>query len=309
MLPAMSAWDEVAAGAEGRHGVVALAELLAAGMSRRDVERRVARGQLVAVGPTVWRIAGAPPSHHADVLGVLLGIEGEAWASHRTAARLWGIRVHGPAGLIEITRPYGTSANRGSVHIHRSTLVLPHHVTVHQGVSVTAVPRTIFDLARRTGPKVFDRAIEEALRAHLCTIGSLHRVLAELGGRGRPGTRKMRAALAPRAIDYVPTSSELTAVGRAVLASVPGIEWEVPITDEQGYIRQVDGLVRAARLIIELDGAAFHDQPSDVRRDTEQDLRLIALGYVVERVRWVDLTQRPEATLAKILRLVAGGAA
>lgn len=305
----MSAWDEAAGIAEQRHGVVALDDLLGAGMSRREVERRVASGHLVALGSTVWRIAGAPASYHARVLGVLLGIEGEAWASHRTAARLWPLRVHGPAGLVEITRPYGVSANRGAVQIHRSTLVLPHHVTVHDGVPITTVPRTLFDLARRTGPRLLDRAIEEALRANLCTIGSLHRVLAELGGRGRPGTRRMRTALASRDVDYIPTSSELTALGRAVLGTIPGVEWEVQLSDAQGYIRQVDGYVRRARVVIELDGARFHGQPSDIRADAAQDARLVAAGNVVVRISWTDLVHRPESTVAMVLRLVTPGAA
>ncbi|HEX7132279.1 MAG TPA: type IV toxin-antitoxin system AbiEi family antitoxin domain-containing protein [Iamia sp.] len=305
----MDRWAELMDRVERAHGVVTTQDLIAAGLSRGQVETLVHDRRLTSLGVGTWRVRGAPDTREARVLGAILGLEGDVWASHRTAAWLHGIRVHGPAGLIEVTRPYGASANRGAVHIHRSTLVPSHHVTTVREIPVTTVPRTVFDLARRTGAKVLDRAIEEALRGDLCTIGSLHRVLAELGGQGRPGTRKMRAALATRDADYVPTSSELTAVGRAVFGCIPGIEWEVPLFDAQGYIRRVDAFVRWARLVIEFDGARFHDQPSDIAADTGQDNRLIAIGIIVERCRWVDLTRRPEVLLAKIMRLIEGGAA
>lgn len=292
---------------EARHGVVGSAELLAAGLSAAQVERLVETDRLARIGPAAWRVRGAPDTLEGRVLGVLLGLEGDAWASHHTAARLWGLRVHGRPGVIDITRPYGASARRGSVQVHRSTSVPEHHVTVHRGVPLTTVPRTLFDVARRTGVRVLDRAVEEALRAGLCTVGSLHRVLAELGGRGRPGTRKVREVLERRDVGYVPTASELEAVARAVLGSVPGIEWEEPMSDDEGYIRRVDALVRDARLVIELDGERFHGQPSDVASDADGDLRLTRTGFVVQRFGWTDLTRRPEAVRAAVDRLVAAG--
>lgn len=292
---------------EARHGVVTSAELLGVGLSTGQVETLAEKDRLVRVGPGTWRVRGAPDCLEARVLGALLGLEGDAWASHHTAARLWGLRVHGRPGVIDVTRPYGVSARRGAVCVHRSTSIPEHHVTTHRGVPLTTVPRTLFDLARRTGPRVLDRAVEEALRADLCTVGSLHRVLAELGGRGRPGTRKMREVLERRDAGYVPTASELEAVGRAVLGDIPGIEWEVPMTDEEGYIRRVDALVRDAMVVVELDGDRYHGQPSDIADDAAGDLRLTRLGFVVERCTWTALTRRPEAVRATVERLVAGG--
>ncbi len=309
MIGAMDRWASLMDEVERAHGVVATRDLLAAGLSKGRIETLAREGRLVSLGTGAWRVRGAPDTREARILGAIVGLEGEVWASHRTGAWLTRVPVHGPAGLIEVTRPYGASANRGSLRIHRTNLILPHHVTTVRGIPTMTAPRTIFDLARTTGAKVLDRAIEDVLRTGVCTVGSLHRVLAEVGGQGRPGTRRMRAALATRDLDYVPTSSELTAVGRAIFGGIPGIEWEVPIFDDQGYIRRVDAYVRWAHLVIEFDGARFHDQPSDVTADTAQDRRLVALGLVVERCRWVDLTRRPEIALAKVERLTHGGAA
>lgn len=156
---------------------------------------------------------------------------------------------------------------------------------------------------------VLDRAVEDALRHRLCTIGSLYRVLAELGGRGRPGTVKMRNVLVARGRGYRPTKSDMELVGRALLGDVPGIEWEVQMFDEQGFVRSVDARVAHARLVVELDGRTYHGQPSAIDRDAAEDARLVAAGNVVHRLTWADLTLRAEATRALIDRLVRGGAA
>jgi very-short-patch-repair endonuclease len=79
------------------------------------------------------------------------------------------------------------------------------------------------------------------------------------------------------------------------------------MSDEQGYIRRVDGLVRPARVVIEFDGSRFHGQPSDVARDSAADARLLAAGFVVLRFGWIDLTRRPESVRATVDRLVLAG--
>ncbi|MBA2336519.1 MAG: hypothetical protein H0V96_01965 [Acidimicrobiia bacterium] len=190
--------------------------------------------------------------------------------------------------------------------VHRSTSIPPSHVTTLDHIPITTPARTLFDLARSTSHRLLDKAVEEALRDRLCTIGALHRVLAELGGRGRPGTRRLRGVLESRDTDYIATASELEALGRAVLGSVPEIEWEVALSDERGYIRRVDALVRPARLAIEFDGTRFHGQPSDVTSDADGDARLVAAGLVVLRFGWIDLTRRPETVRAIVDRVVLG---
>ncbi len=300
----MTKWAELMDGVAARHGVVTRAELLAADLSTHQIDRLRSSGRLVANGTGVYMVAGAPDTFEARVLEAVLDTDGEAWASHHTAARLWGIRVPGAERPIELTRPYGLSAARRGVRLHRSTLMPESHTTSLRQIPVTTPARTIFDLGRSTSHRLLDRAVEGALRDRLCTIGALHQVLAELGGRGRPGTRRLRQVLESRDLDYVPTSSELEAVGRAVLASVPGIEWEANLSDVEGYIRRVDALVRQARMVIEFDGHRFHSQPSDVARDANGDARLVAAGFVVLRFGWIDLTTRPESVRATVDRLV-----
>jgi hypothetical protein len=103
----------------------------------------------------------------------------------------------------------------------------------------------------------------------------------------------------------VPTESELDALGRAVVASVSGLEWQVELSDERGYIRRVDGLHRTARLVIEWDGAEHHDRPQQRALDAEGDARLRRLGLDVVRYRWGDVTGTPDRVLAEVAGRVA----
>lgn len=305
----MERWKDLMAVVEAHHGVVTRQQLLGAGMPGRQVDRWVEAGRLVPESRGALRVAGAAATLEGRCLAAIAACGGPSWASHHTASDLAALGLAGPDPRIELTRPYGTSAGRSGVRIHRSTLIPPHHVTTLRGVPVTTVPRTFFDLARTTGPKRLDQAIERSLRRQVCSIASLYRVFFDLGGRGRPGTVRLRAILDARSLDDAPTESELDQVGRAVFATVPGIEWQVPMADEQGYIRRVDALVRSSRVVIEFDGTPFHTQPSDVDHDEACDARLVAMGFVVARFGWTSLTRRAEVSRAQVDRLVAGAAA
>lgn len=213
----MEHWKELMAKVEREHGIVTRDGLHAGGLSPRQVARWTSDGRLVPVAHGVFRLGGVPPSHGSEVLAAIKVFPGETWASHHTAARLWGLGIVGREQRIELTRPTLLSAQRSVARIHRSTTLLPHHLTSVAGIPVTTAARTFFDLSRTTGPMRLSRAVTKATRDNLCTMGGMYRVLFDLGGRGRPGTRRMRQVLDEKGIDYVPTESELDEIGRALL--------------------------------------------------------------------------------------------
>lgn len=296
--------------ASRQHGILTLDDLLAAGIGERRTQSWARTGRLIQVHRGVYRVAGAPASFESGAFAAVVAHGPHTWAADRTAGALWGIDGF-PAdqGRVHVLRTVGLSNQRVGARVHRSTTVPDHHVTVHRSIPVTTVSRTLFDLARTVGPIRMDRAVESALRTRHCTIASLYRVFADLGGRGRPGTRRMREILGTRGRGYVPTESELDVVGRAVVSSLGGFEWQVPISDERGYIRRVDGLHRASRLVIEWDGAAFHDGRLASAQDRAGDERLEALGLAVRRFRWADVTEHAELTRRTVARLIRPAAA
>jgi very-short-patch-repair endonuclease len=67
----------------------------------------------------------------------------------------------------------------------------------------------------------------------------------------------------------------------------------------------VDFLWRAQRLILEVDGFAYHGNRVAFERDRLRDADLQAVGYQVMRVTWRQIKQRPEAVIAHLAQALA----
>ena len=65
-----------------------------------------------------------------------------------------------------------------------------------------------------------------------------------------------------------------------------------------GY--EVDLLWREQRLVVEVDGYAFHSSHRSFERDRRRDRDLQAQGYRVLRITWRELTDTPEALIAEL---------
>lgn len=303
----MERWKDLTKAAERSHGIVTYDDVLATGMSERQVRRLCEDRRLVDLGYGVYRMGGAPPSFAGDVLAAIRAFPDETWASHHTAARLHDLRVWSRDQRIELTRPTVLSAQRSIARVHRSTRLLPHHLTAVDGVPCTSASRTVFDLARTTGVLQLKRGIDRGLLSGCCTMPSLYRVFYEMGGPGRPGTRRMREVLELLGIDHVPPESGLEEVGFVLLDGL-GFRWQVEMSDEEGYIRRVDGLHDPGRLVLELDGPQHRREPQ-LSLDRAGDARLRRLGFDVVRLEWVDVTRLGPATRAELAaRLLASAA-
>jgi hypothetical protein len=72
------------------------------------------------------------------------------------------------------------------------------------------------------------------------------------------------------------------------------------IRDGAGLIGYGDIVFARARLVIEIDGWAFHSDQERFQRDRSRQNRLVAAGWTVLRFTWSDLKDRPEAFVAAI---------
>ena len=84
-----------------QHGVFSAGQAIELGLTWRRIHAGAAAGRWVRLHGGVYRIAGAPHTWHTGVLAACFG--GDAIASHRSAAVLWGLDGF-RLGRVEVTR-------------------------------------------------------------------------------------------------------------------------------------------------------------------------------------------------------------
>jgi very-short-patch-repair endonuclease len=155
--------------------------------------------------------------------------------------------------------------------------------TVLDGIPITSVARTIVDLAEVLDDGRLARAVHEAEVRRLFDVHAVERALQRVPGR-RGGPRLMRVLAA-----YRPEDHELASEAErrfAALCADHGFPRPQRL-QIAGY--EVDFYWPEARLVVEIDGAAFHNTRRAFHADRARDRALAALGVQVLRVTWPDL--------------------
>ena len=172
--------------------------------------------------------------------------------------------------------------------------------TVRDGIPVTTVPRTLFDLAAVAPAIAVEGALRESEYLRLHDRLSLRDLLERYPGRR--GTRAIRACLARRAEAPGHLRSPLEEHFLPFLhrhrLPLPQLNAWIEI-GERRY--QVDCLWPQEKLVIELDGYESHGTKIAFRADRARDRRLRVAGYGVTRIAWVQLDDEPEM-LARDIR-------
>ena len=287
----------IAALAERQHGVVGRAQLLELGIGSRAVEHRLVTGRLQRLHRSVYAVGHRALSREGRWMAAVLAGGHGAVLSHRSAAALWDLRPT-TRTLIEITAPQRRRLKTG-IETHHANLPADE-TTKTRGIPVTIVPRTLLDLAAVLPGDRVERAINEAEVRRLADALSLPALLARYPRRR--GVAVVRAILEDRDIGSTITRSELEERFLALLARsrVPRPEVNASLRVAGAWI-EVDCLWRAERLVVELDGRAFHEVATAYERDRTRDRALSVAGWRVIRVTWRQL-QRDESGLAADLR-------
>ncbi len=111
--------------------------------------------------------------------------------------------------------------------------------------------------------------------------------------RGRAGAAVIDAVLGGTA----PTRSELE---RSLLRLVDAARLPRPQTNVRIHGFEVDALWPEQRVIVECDGWSTHGHRAAFERDRARDAALTALGYVVLRFTWRQLTREPMVVAARL---------
>ena len=151
--------------ASKQHDVVSIAQLLAAGLTRPGVKRRVRAGRLHRVLRGVYAVGTPALTREGRWMAAVLACADGAVLSHESAAPLWSISPTSPPWAHVTVPGNGGRRRRKGIVLHRSTTLTPADVTRRKGIPVTTHARTMRDLGYGPEPT---RSDLERLFVKLC---------------------------------------------------------------------------------------------------------------------------------------------
>jgi very-short-patch-repair endonuclease len=281
--------------ARRQHGAVSVAQLRAAGLTDEAIRHRTTRGWLRRVHRGVY-LVGALEGPWTRAMAAALAYGEGALVSHEPAGVLWGIRPP-PAAAMHVTIVARDVRSRDGIHAHRVARLHPTDVTRRIGIPVTSPARTLLDLAATQTQRELSRATDEARVLRLVTKHSLNEQFSRYPAHR--GTRALKNAIAP---EPKLTRSEAE---RRLLELIRAAALPEPQTNAHLAGYEVDFLWRAQRLVVEVDGYAFHSKRSSFERDRRRDAALTLAGYRVIRITWRQISEEPEVVIATLAAALA----
>ena len=268
-------------------------DVLAREASPRSVQRWLSCGRLVRVFPgwvtlPEWAADWTVLAHAAT--GYTGGV-----LSHTSALAAHGL-VDRPGIRLDVTVPVlDRLRSSRRLRIHRSRRA--YRLTMTRGFAATTVARALVDTwgdahRGRQPSRSTSLARDSVLRATRERLVSVADVEAELPAVPHlPGLTSLRALLADAGAG---SHSHLEIIGLRALRAAglppPHLQYEIPL----GYgMLHVDAAWPEIKLAVEFDGATYHANRDAWQRDLRRDAALAALGWVVLRFSYADITERP----------------
>ena len=188
-----------------------------------------------------------------------------------------------------------------AVTVHRVGHLHAADVTRREGIAVTSPARTLLDVATTATRRELGRMTDEARILRLVTDHSLTEQFARYPSHR--GTKRLRHAAQPE------PKFTRSAAERRLLELIRDARLPEPETNVRVAGREVDFYWPEHRLVVEVDGFAFHGHRAAFERDRRRDAELHGHGVDVIRVTWEQLEREPTALVATLARATASAGA
>ncbi|HEY2319071.1 MAG TPA: DUF559 domain-containing protein [Solirubrobacteraceae bacterium] len=277
--------------AERQYGVVARRQLQERGMARWTVDKALARGYLLPLHRGVFAVGHRVLTYRGRWMAAVLACGPEAVISHHAAAALHDLRPL-PQGAIDVTAP--THRRHEGIRTHISRIARDGRTEIDH-IPVTSLERTYLDYAEQATPRQLSAALEAAERRDLLDLRRLRLVIDH--SPGRRGLKPLGAALAQLTGDPAWTQSALE---EQFLELIRHSEIPLPRANVLVHGVLVDFVWPQQKVIVEIDGFAFHATREAFENDRRRDAELQKRGWRVLRITYRRLHEEPGAVLADL---------
>jgi very-short-patch-repair endonuclease len=241
-------------------------------------------------------------------LAAVLACGEDAVVTHLTAAALLGLRDRSPA-VVDVVSPGQAGRKLDGIRAHFVPLPGPTEVVIRDGIPCTSPARTLVDLAGTLGKQSLRKAVERT-----AVLGALDLVAIDAAmarpRRGSPVLRRILDGWRSASLGGdLPSAARLRSGLEARLLALIG-DSGLPsprcnqLVEADGKRIEVDMVWVDERLVLEVDGRMYHDDPHAFERDRSRDRALQLNGYRVLRVTASQVAREPEELLSALGRLL-----
>lgn len=290
--------------AASHDGAFRTADAAERGCSAQRLWRALERGEIIAAFEGIYRLAGAPKTWRTEARCAGWAANAPSGLSHRSAAYLLGL-PGGSSSVLELLCVRWQRARAAGLVVHEFSGLQPADVTTIDGLPCVVPELALLQIAGRRWATVehVERAIYAARRRRLLSDTSLQEYLYRRARRGRPGVRKLRAALAITQLHQRPTESEMETLLLQTLRchGLPEPVLQFEVRDAAGrFVARVDAALTDWDILLEYDSDQEHLDGSDLARDSQRRLWAARYGYWMIPVRAADLRNGGRALAAAI---------
>lgn len=167
-----------------------------------------------------------------------------------------------------------------------------------EAIPVTAVPRTLLDLAVAVRPERLERMLQRAEELKLFDLAAVEELLARTAGHHGHGRLRRSLAL------YRPPPFTRSELERRILAALHAAGLPPPLVNHGELGFELDLYWPEQRFVVELDVFETHGTRRSFEHDRLRDEELLLHGIDGIRVTGPRFSREPGAVITRLARLL-----
>lgn len=280
-----------------QHRAVGDRQLLAMGFGRGAIRYRISCGRLQRIHPGVLIVGPGRPTREGLWRAALLACLPSPALSHLSAAADRGLARE--RGIVHVTIPRRSTRRLDGVCVHEARYLDPLDLTRSaDDLPVTALHRTLLDLAEILPFDRFKKVFEEADRRQWLDFGAIRACMAR--NPGRHGLKPLALLLD----DYLSAAGSTKGLGRDFQEFLAEEGFPPPLLDTLVEGLLVDCYWPDQRFVVELDSRGYHRHWGQHERDRARDGVLLRAGRRSLRVTNRRLTRERGELIADLVAVL-----